>query len=174
MTIRNKLLVMALVVLAMIGTMAGVTYYRAGSIIEGLVDTAGVEIVKSAAENVDARLNKVEAIVLTAAETVRDAMLRLNVTDEDGVEKIVFCFEIEIQGSLGHARAPRHVVKFRRRVTFIGEQVHRRFDNFGGSFVFTPLSFRLNHRLAPSQSLAARQGGLHEDNDFWVIKCQRT
>ena len=80
---------MALVVLAMIGTMAGVTYYRAGSIIEGLVDTAGVEIVKSAAENVDARLNKVEAIVLTAAETVRDAMLRLNVTDEDGVEKIV-------------------------------------------------------------------------------------
>lgn len=89
MTIRNKLLVMALVVLAMIGTMAGVTYYRAGSIIEGLVDTAGVEIVKSAAENVDARLNKVEAIVLTAAETVRDAMLRLNVTDEDGVEKIV-------------------------------------------------------------------------------------
>ena len=89
MTIRNKLLVMALVVLAMIGTMAGVTYYRAGSIIEGLVDTAGVEIVKSAAENVDARLNKVEAIVLTTAETVRDAMLRLNVTDEDGVEKIV-------------------------------------------------------------------------------------
>ena len=89
MTIRNKLLVMALVVLAMIGTMAGVTYYRAGSIIEGLVDTAGVEIVKSAAENIDARLNKVEAIVLTASETVRDAMLRLNVTDEDGVEKIV-------------------------------------------------------------------------------------
>ena len=65
------------------------TYYRGGGIITNLVNTAGLEVIKSGAQNVDARLNKVEAMVITAAEAVRDAMLRLGVTDEDGVEKIV-------------------------------------------------------------------------------------
>ena len=89
MTIRNKLIAMAVVVLAVIATMAGVTYYRGGSIITGLVNTAGMETIRSAAQNIDVRLSKIEAVVMTAAETVRDAMLRLGVTDEDGVEKIV-------------------------------------------------------------------------------------
>jgi methyl-accepting chemotaxis protein len=89
MTIRNKLIAMAVVVLAVIATMAGVTYHRGGSIVTGLVSTAGMEIIRSAALNVDARLNKVEALVMTAAETVRDAMLRLSITGEDGIEKIV-------------------------------------------------------------------------------------
>ena len=89
MTIRNKLIAMAVVVLLAIATMAGVTYYRGDNIITDLANTAGMEIIRSAALNVDARLSKVEALVITAAEAVRDAMLRLGVTDEDGIEKIV-------------------------------------------------------------------------------------
>ena len=41
--------------------MAGVTYYRGGGIITNLVNTAGLEVIKSGAQNVDARLNKAVA-----------------------------------------------------------------------------------------------------------------
>ena len=53
MTIRNKLMGMAAVVLLMIATMAGFTYYRGDSMMRDQVDKAGMEIVQSAAANID-------------------------------------------------------------------------------------------------------------------------
>lgn len=83
MTIRNKLISMAAVVLAAIAAMAAVTLYRGNSVVTGLVNDAGLEIVESAARNIDASLDKIEAVTKSAAESVRNLMLRFAVSEED-------------------------------------------------------------------------------------------
>ena len=81
MTIRNKLIAMAVVVLAVIATMAGVTYYRGGSIITGLVNTAGMETIRSAAQNIDVRLSKIEAVVMKHDEVLPHYMIYVDRVD---------------------------------------------------------------------------------------------
>ena len=89
MTIRNKLIGMAAVVLLVIATMAGFTYYRGDSMMRDQVDKAGMEIVQSAAANIDGLCNTVAGTVRTASDSVRYAWIQLGVKDEDGVEKIL-------------------------------------------------------------------------------------
>lgn len=83
MTIRNKLIIMATIVLVIIASMAAVTLYRGSSVVTGLVNDAGLEVVESAAHNIDARLDKIEAVAKSAAEAVRNLILRFSVTEED-------------------------------------------------------------------------------------------
>ena len=67
MTIRNKLIFMAAAVLVVIAAMAAVTMYRGTSVVTDLVNDAGLEVVESAAQNIDARLDKIEAVAKSAA-----------------------------------------------------------------------------------------------------------
>ena len=99
MTIRNKLIAMALVVLLAIATMAAVTYYRGESIITGLAETAGMDVVKSATSNIDSRFQKIEGLVATVAEAVRYSSTKLGVTDEEEIEEILVAFTKQAQGS---------------------------------------------------------------------------
>ncbi|QTX32169.1 methyl-accepting chemotaxis protein [Aminithiophilus ramosus] len=89
MTIRGKLIGMAVVVLAVIAVMAATTYYRGGTIVRGLVNTAGSEVVRTSAENIDGQFDRIEAMVLVAAESVRHAMTRLDLSDRAAVEDLV-------------------------------------------------------------------------------------
>ncbi len=89
MTIRGKLLGMAVVVLVVIATMAGVTYYRGASMMRDRVDRAGMEIVRGAAGNIDGLCNTVAGVVRAAADSVRHAYSQLDVRDEDGIERIL-------------------------------------------------------------------------------------
>ena len=88
---------MALVVLAVIAAMAGVTYYRGGEMLRDQVDKAGLEVVTSAAENIDVRFAGVENVLLTAAESVRHAMADLGATDEDAVEKLAVALTAKVK-----------------------------------------------------------------------------
>jgi methyl-accepting chemotaxis protein len=88
-TIRNKLMGMAAVVLLAIATMAGVTYYRGDSMMRDQVDKAGMEIVQSAAGNIDGLCNTAAGVVRTASDAVRYAWIQLGAKDEDGVERIL-------------------------------------------------------------------------------------
>lgn len=99
MTIRRKLIGMAIVVFLAIMVMAGITYYRGKSIVEGLVDSAGMEVIQSAAENIDARFDKIERTLLMAAESTRYAMVRLGTSNEDDVEKIATALTEQIQST---------------------------------------------------------------------------
>ena len=99
MTIRNKLIAMAVVVLLAIATMAGVTYYRGDNIITGLAETAGMDVVKSATSNIDSRFQKIEGLVATVAEAVRYSSTKLGVTDEEEIEEILVAFTKQAQGS---------------------------------------------------------------------------
>ena len=89
MTIRNKLMGMAAVVLLVIATMAGFTYYRGDSMMRDQVDKAGMEIVQSAAGNIDGLCNTAAGVVRTASDAVRYAWIQLGAKDEDGVERIL-------------------------------------------------------------------------------------
>ncbi len=118
MTIRNKLIGMACIVLLVIATMAGVTYYRGSAMMFDQVGTSGMEIVKGAAEAVNSQFDKIEGIVATAADSVLHAWLVLGTTDEEGVEKVLtslverasdsgiadLYFGIESTGKLAHGR----------------------------------------------------------------------
>lgn len=87
MTIRGRLYFLSFVVLFVISLMGAITYYKGDSILTGLVNDAGMEVVGSAAQNIDGKLDRIENIVITTAEAVRDAMLRFNSTHEDEVEE---------------------------------------------------------------------------------------
>ena len=63
MTIRSKLIGMAVIVLAVITTMAGVTYYRGSAMMFDQVEKSGLEIIKGAADSVSAEFNKIEGVV---------------------------------------------------------------------------------------------------------------
>ena len=89
MTIRSKLIGMAVIVLAVITTMAGVTYYRGSAMMFDQVEKSGLEIIKGAADSVSAEFNKIEGVVATTANSVRYAWLTLGVSDEEGVEKLL-------------------------------------------------------------------------------------
>ncbi len=118
MTIRNKLIGMACIVLLVIAAMAGVTYYRGSAMMFDQVGTSGMEIVKGAAEAVNSQFDKIEGIVATAADSVLHAWLVLGTTDEEGVEKVLtslverasdsgiadLYFGIESTGKLAHGR----------------------------------------------------------------------
>ena len=99
MTIRNKLIAMALVVLLAIATMAAVTYYRGETIITGLAETAGMDVVKSATKNIDGQFQRIESLVATVAESVRYSSTKLGVTDEEKIEEILAAFTKQSQGS---------------------------------------------------------------------------
>ena len=99
MTIRNKLIAMAVVVLLAIATMAGVTYYRGETIITGLAETAGMDVVKSATKNIDGQFQRIESLVATVAESVRYSSTKLGVTDEEKIEEILAAFTKQSQGS---------------------------------------------------------------------------
>ena len=89
MTIRSKLIGMAVIVLAVIATMAGVTYYRGSAMMFDQVEKSGLEIIKGAADSVSAEFNKIEGVVATAANSVRHAWLTLGAADEEGAEKVL-------------------------------------------------------------------------------------
>lgn len=89
MTIGRKLFLMALVVLAMIVTMTAVTYYRSNAMILDMVEKAGMEIVVSATDTVDARFEKIAAIAVTATELIESAWTEFGVRDEADVEKLL-------------------------------------------------------------------------------------
>ena len=89
MTIRNKLIAMALVVLLAIATMAAVTYYRGENIITGLAETAGMDVVKSATKNIDALFENTQNVLLMAADSARYAWTQLGVNDEEKMENFM-------------------------------------------------------------------------------------
>ena len=70
MTIRSKLIGMAVIVLAVITTMAGVTYYRGSAMMFDQVEKSGLEIIKGAADSVSAEFNKIDDEDSIAAGTV--------------------------------------------------------------------------------------------------------
>ncbi len=119
MTIRKKLFLMGFVVLFVIIGMAGTAYFRSHSAMTGLVNEAGIEIVKGAAENIDIRLGRIEAVVRTAAETVRTSMTQQGVTDEDQVEMITT--------ALTDVNKENGVVNI-----FMGHESNGRFSDGGG------------------------------------------
>ena len=89
MTIKNKLIAMALVVLLAIATMAGVTYYRGETIITGLAETAGMDVVKGATKNIDALFENTQNVLLMAADSARYAWTQLGVNDEEKMESFM-------------------------------------------------------------------------------------
>ncbi len=88
MTIRGKLISMAAVVLLVIATMAGFTYYRGDSLMRDQVNSAGMEIVKGAADIIDGKFDRIQGVVRTAAVSVQYAATQLGVSDDAGLQRI--------------------------------------------------------------------------------------
>ena len=88
MTIRNKLLGMAAVVLLAIAMMAGFTYYRGNSMMRDQVDKAGMEILRSASDNINGQFDKIEGVLRTAATFVQHAVTEFGVSDDIGLGKL--------------------------------------------------------------------------------------
>ena len=76
MTIRGRLYLLSFVVLFVIAVMGGFAYYRGDAILSSLMDEAGMEIIKGAAQTIDGKLDRIEGVLLTAAEAIRDSMTR--------------------------------------------------------------------------------------------------
>ena len=98
MTIRGRLYFLSFVVLFVISLMGAITYYKGDSILTGLVNDAGMEVVGSAAQNIDGKLDRIEGVLMTAAEAIRDSMTRKGAVGEEEVEKIVMTLTSIMKG----------------------------------------------------------------------------
>jgi len=118
-TIKRKLILMGLVVVLVLAGMAGTVYFRSHTVLNDLLHNAGLEIVKSAANNIDMRLDKIDAVVKTSAESVRNTMILYGASDEDQVE--------EITTALTNVNKENGIVN-----VFMGHESNGRFSDGGG------------------------------------------
>ena len=71
MTIRNRLWLMASVVALLIGTMAAVSYVVGDRVMEGQINSVGIEMAESAAHSTELYIERLEMVLLNIAEGVR-------------------------------------------------------------------------------------------------------
>lgn len=89
MTIKARLVALALGILCVIAIMTGIIYVRSGSALNGQLERAGAEAVKAAAGTVDEYFGKVEGVAVNAAESVRYAWMKGFADEEAEIEEMV-------------------------------------------------------------------------------------
>ena len=87
MSIRFKLLLMALVIFVAVLTMTGVTYVRGSSALNGLLNRSGIEEVKNTALVVRGKLDTVAGVTESYGASVSFALESMS-ADETAVEAL--------------------------------------------------------------------------------------
>ncbi|WP_158612260.1 methyl-accepting chemotaxis protein [Fretibacterium sp. OH1220_COT-178] len=82
MSIKGKLRLIAVTVLIVILTMAGVTYLRAGTLLDDFLNRAGAEITVNSARIIEDQFDRYVSIVELAASAMRHAAVRVDGQEE--------------------------------------------------------------------------------------------